>query len=510
MELENLWEKQKPLGNSIETIRKDVAEGRVPELPFYIVGQQDAKAKISDTLQEIDGQRMQTILLRANYGVGKTNMLKYLDLYFKQHPHFNVKVIYQTINESQRDMFMILLRLIQFYYAEDIQSAVMEMRDDTQAVMTLVNNYNGEYAQIKEFVQNLFSIGNPNDRVEDLICVGTGQLYSVRSLQKLGLRYILNNYDRRVILELFLNILAKRGKYIIFALDEMENMYNISPKRLSLFLTTYRDLIDMFNKIKGHVLVCAITEAVRLEVVNEPFYSRVSNDIVDLFQLTSDQDILDLMKYLQSDILVECHCDESELTNMATAVGGTQRISPLPTRELVRVIVSKMKKQRHFEGLKSYLASNTQLQSLYNETMSIMEKDGSPGIVAKSFFDPLSYYLVATGLSEEKPEIDRRDYQSFIDTKRSRAIMFTFGKSESLKEKIQGVMDKYGLEKVVLFASPENGDVTFKMLEELQDKVTTCDYVPEELLTLLEVFRTHIEAQEEVAELIHLYTQNNL
>jgi hypothetical protein len=62
----------------------------------------------------------------------------------------------------------------------------------------------------------------------------------------------------------------------------------------------------------------------------------------------------------------------------------------------------------------------------------------------------------------------------------------------------------------VLFASPENGDVTFKMLEELQDKVTTCDYVPEELLTLLEVFRTHIEAQEEVAELIHLYTQNNL
>ena len=236
-----------------------------------------------------------------------------------------------------------------------------------------------------------------------------------------------------LILELFLNILAKRGKYIIFALDEMENMYNISPKRLSLFLTTYRDLIDMFNKIKGHVLVCAITEAVRLEVVNEPFYSRVSNDIVDLFQLTSDQDILDLMKYLQSDILVECHCDESELTNMATAVGGTQRISPLPTRELVRVIVSKMKKQRHFEGLKSYLASNTQLQSLYNETMSIMEKDGSPGIVAKSFFDPLSYYLVATGLSEEKPEIENA-----VDTTKSiEAYEQTTGEKRDKKNEIQ-------------------------------------------------------------------------
>jgi len=60
MELEKLWEKQKPLDNGYSTLRQDVAEGRVPELPYYVVDQVEAKAKISAALQDIDGQRMQT------------------------------------------------------------------------------------------------------------------------------------------------------------------------------------------------------------------------------------------------------------------------------------------------------------------------------------------------------------------------------------------------------------------------------------------------------------------
>lgn len=510
MELEKLWEKQKPLGKSLNILRQDVAEGRVPELPYYVVDQADAKTKISAALQDIDGQRMQTRLLRANYGVGKTNMLKYLDLYFQQHPQYNVKVIYQTVNENQRDMFMILLRLIQFYYADELLAAVTEMREDVQSVEAIVNNYDGEFAPLREYTQKLFDVGNPCEKIEDLICVGTGQLYSVRSLQKLGLRYILNNYDRRIVLELFLNILAKRGRYVIFALDEMENMYNISPKRLSLFLTTYRDLIDMFNKIKGHLLICAITEAVLLDAVNTPFYGRVSNDIIDLSPIVESQDIFNLMSYLQSDILTNCNYSETDLKNMAASISGAQKIAPIPTRDLVKSIVSKMNKQNHFEGLQSYLEKNAKLQLPYNESKSILEKDGSLENVSKSFFDPLYYYLVATGLSDGEPIIDRRDYQSFIDTKRNRALAFTFGKSENIQAKLQGVLDKYGLDEVVLFVDPYKGDITYQKLEGLQNKVKIQDYAPEELLVLLEVFRTHVEVQEEVAELIHLYTNNNL
>ena len=510
MKLEKLWEKQKPLGKSLSTLRQDVAEGRVPELPYYVVDQADAKTKISAALQEIDGQRMQTRLLRANYGAGKTNMLKYLDLYFQQHSQYNVKVIYQTVNENQRDMFMILLRLIQFYYANELLAAVMEMRDDAQGVEAMVNNYDGEFAPLKEYIQKLFDVENPREKIEDLICAGTGYLYSVRSLQKLGLRYVLNNYDRRAVLELFLNILAKRGRYIIFALDEMENMYNISPKRLSLFLTTYRDLIDMFNKIRGHLLICAITEALRLDAVNTPFYGRVSNDIIDLSPIVEKQDIFDLMNYLQSDILTNCSYSDTELKNMAASISGAQKIASMSTRDLVKAIVSKMNKQKHFEGIQSYLEKNAELQLPYNESKSILEKDGSIENVAKSFFDPLYYYLIATGLSDGEPVIDRRDYQSFIDTKRNRALMFTFGKAENVQTKLQGVLDKYGLDEAVLFLDFNNGEVTSQMLEGLQDKVTIHDYASKELLILLEVFRTHVEVQEEVAELIHLYTKNNL
>ena len=156
------------------------------------------------------------------------------------------------------------------------------------------------------------------------------------------------------------------------------------------------------------------------------------------------------------------------------------------------------------------MEKNANLQLLYNDSKSVLEKDGSLENVVKSFFDPLYYYLIATGLSDGEPVIDRRDYQSFIDTKRNRALMFTFGKAENVQTKLQGVLDKYGLDEAVLFLDLNNGEVTSQMLEGLQDKVTIQDYASKELLILLEVFRTHVEVQEEVAELIHLYTKNNL
>jgi hypothetical protein len=266
----------------------------------------------------------------------------------------------------------------------------------------------------------------------------------------------------------------------------------------------------MFNKIRGHLLICAITEALRLDAVNTPFYGRVSNDIIYLSPIVEKQDIFDLMNYLQSDILTNCSYSETELKNMAASISGAQKIASMSTRDLVKAIVSKMNKQKHFEGIQSYLEKNAELQLPYNESKSILEQDGSIENVAKSFFDPLYYYLMATGLSDGEPIIDRRDFQSFIDMQRNRALTFTFGKSENIKAKLQGVLDKYGLDEVVLFVDPYKGDVTYQKLEGLQDKVTIRDYAPEELLVLLEMFRTHIEVQEEVAELIHLYTNNNL
>jgi len=51
-----------------------------------IIDQQGLKQHIGDKLKGIDGERMTTTVVKAQYGDGKTNVLKYLSLYFESHP----------------------------------------------------------------------------------------------------------------------------------------------------------------------------------------------------------------------------------------------------------------------------------------------------------------------------------------------------------------------------------------------------------------------------------------
>ena len=86
MEFNGLWdvltiaEQQK-----MAVIRKDWTEGKVPDLPFVIIDQQALKQQIGEKLQDIDGDRMTTTVVKAQYGDGKTNVLKYLSLYFEKY-----------------------------------------------------------------------------------------------------------------------------------------------------------------------------------------------------------------------------------------------------------------------------------------------------------------------------------------------------------------------------------------------------------------------------------------
>lgn len=87
MKLSHLWEELTPDQNRLSTIKMDLADGRVPELPYFIIDQSIVKRKLSSQLKEIDAQRLQVAVLSATYGNGKTNMLKYLKMYFQNNKY---------------------------------------------------------------------------------------------------------------------------------------------------------------------------------------------------------------------------------------------------------------------------------------------------------------------------------------------------------------------------------------------------------------------------------------
>lgn len=508
MELENLWAQQQPLDENLAVLKRDFSEGRVPELPYYVVGQKVAKEKISSVLNEIDGMRMQTLILRADYGCGKTNMLKYLDLFFRQHILYGIKVLYQNTNVEQRDLFMVLLRLLQHNYLEEILLSIKNLRHNTEVIKAFADNFNGEFVCIQEYVEKLFAVDNDDDRIRELLLIGTGQLYSIRVQRKIGLDQPLSNFERRCVLALFLNILAYEHKYVLFALDEVENMYNVSKKRMALFLTTYRDLVDKFSFIKGHLFIFSITRSIDLSVVNPPLYDRIHNNIIDMEPITDRDDVMDLLEFLQHEI-IETNKSKSELRKIAKRVSDSMKMSPIPTRELVRKLVSELKNENSFVGLESYLESHAEMKELYEESRRFLTLDGVMADVYNSFFDPLSYYMEALGFDVKK-NLKRRDYNAYIDENNKIAIVFTFNNSEKIVDKLSSMLDAYSVEKISLFVSPMNDEVTYASLSKIPVSVEFVEYNAADLLILFDMFKNHIEKQDEIAELIHLYTHDTL
>lgn len=78
MDISNLWEKLEPKPCNLEAIRLDLKAGLVPNLPYFVIGNEELKKKLSDNISAIDSQFSFSYIV-ANYGNGKTNILRYLE-----------------------------------------------------------------------------------------------------------------------------------------------------------------------------------------------------------------------------------------------------------------------------------------------------------------------------------------------------------------------------------------------------------------------------------------------
>lgn len=56
----------------------------------------------------------------------------------------------------------------------------------------------------------------------------------------------------------------------------------ISPTSEWLIFTSYRELLDLFNKINGHYLILAITNGVDVQALCPPLYERLNKDIITI------------------------------------------------------------------------------------------------------------------------------------------------------------------------------------------------------------------------------------
>lgn len=500
MEFNGLWEELTIVEQQkMAVIKKDWTEGKVPDLPFVIIDQQLLKQHITGKLQGIDGDRMTTTVVRAQYGDGKTNVLKYLSLYFDTHMELGVHLLYCRADVDQTDITLFLLQHLQNNSMEALVAGVKSIRDEVGfKPEDLANDFKDDFSYIREYTEKLFEPGQDDDVVRNLIYLGSGRLYSMGAFQKHGLTK-LTDFNRKEVLVLFLNILAKTGYRVVFAVDELEKIHDKSPRRMAYFFNSYRELVDLFNKIHGHYLITTMTQAVEIAKLSQPLWGRIEHDVIEVSKISKKEDLANLVKLMAR--LLEVAVSDNKVDDVVSTIARKNHDS---NRFVIRAIAEALS-EKQVLSLDEELKKDEQMEKLYQETYADAEQEHGFKNLSHMLFDPLEYYLEALGY--ENPKLSRRDNQAFVDPVSKRAFFFLFNDDSKIRGRVQTYMEELGIKRFVVFV-PKELTVTHAMFDMDGVEVRLIDYDPRQLFVLLDAYRKNYDMQEKLFRLIGIVTQN--
>lgn len=502
MEFNGLWEELTIIEQQkMAVIKKDWTEGKVPDLPFIIIDQQSLKQHITGKLQGIDGDRMTTTVVRAQYGDGKTNVLKYLSLYFDTHTELGVHLFYCRADVDQTDLSLFLLQHLQNNCIDALIKGVKSLRkEDGFTPSMLANDFREDFASIREYTEMLFKAGQDDDTVRNLVYLGTGRLYSMGAFQKYGLTK-LTDFNRKEVLVLFLNILAKTGYRVVFAVDELEKIHDKSTRRMAYFFNSYRELVDLFNKIQGHYLITTMTQAVDIAQLSQPLWGRIENDVVEVTKISKEVDLAELVKLMAR--LLDVGVGDAQVDDVVSSIARKNLES---NRFVIRAIAESLRKKEML-SLDEELKKDRQVEKLYQETYMAAEQEHGFKNLSHMLFDPLQYYLEALGYDNMKDNLSRRDHQAFVDPVSKRAFFFLFNDDSKIRSRVQTYMEERGIKRFVVFA-PKELTVTHAMFDMEGVEVKLIDYDPKQLFVLLDAYRKNYDMQDKLSRLIGIATQN--
>ena len=501
MEYKELWNKLSIDSQKMDIIRKDWTEGKVPDLPFVIIDQQDLKQHIGDKLKGIDGERMTTTVVKAQYGDGKTNVLKYLSLYFESHPELNIHLFYCRADVDQTDIFIFLLKHLQNNCMNELVEGIKTLRERNGFTPSmLANDFKDDFAHIHEYTEKLFDNGQDDDTVKNLVYLGTGRLYSIGAFQKYHLAK-LTDFNRREVLVLFLNILAEIGYRVVFAVDELEKIHDKSTRRMAYFFNSYRELYELFNKVKGHYLIATMTQAVNIAQISQPLWGRIEEDVVEISRISSKDDLAELVKLIAE--LLQVDVNDAKVDEVVSTIS---RKSLDSTRFIIRAI-SEALRDKPTLSFEEELKKDSEVERLYKDTYTAADQAHGFKNLSRMLFDPLQYYLDALQYENVNENLHRRDYQAFIDPISKRAFFFLFNDDTKIRGRIQEFMDERGINRFVVFV-PKELTVTHATLNIEGAEVKLIDYDPRRLFVLLDIYRVNFDKQDEIFRLIGIVTQN--
>lgn len=499
-DISNLWTKLSPKEDNIEGIKQDLKAGLVPNLPYFIIDNNDAKDKLSVNISKIDSQFSFAYII-ANYGNGKTNLLRYLEYFFNTvNTDRNIVVTYWRADVDKYDLILFLLYIIQIKFKNELISAITKLSDEKLDVAA--KNYDDAFGAIQEYVFCIKTNKSVTEKLSDLVDLGTGRKYTKGAFQQFKLNQ-LTDYNRREVLVFFLNILSESGTYIIFAIDELEKIHEKSKVRFSSFLTSYRELIDLKGNINGHCLVTAATDASGesvLESLNPAFKRRIQDFSLQLDAINKKQDIVELVGYLNE--LIDTKRSKDEVDKIVDVLlKGHYTNNNLIVKYACEKLMNSEEKSWE-ELLDEY-----KLTTIYNDEYEKLKLNGAFEGIYTKFFDSLSRYVQVT--CDSNYEEVKASERVLVRNEVQEVVIFLFSDDfDSNKKKLENITFMYPNYAIRIFR-PLSADASFDIEPKKIKEIIT--YKPEELMTLFDLFYdNYTECGEKVQNLIRLYTNNIL
>lgn len=509
MILENLWDNLAPRSATLSQLKKDYERGIAPELPYFIVGQDSAKEDIGKYLQAIDDGYFSRALLFADYGDGKTNLLKYLKLYFENKNIPNIHYIYQRADIDRYDIFLNLLKLVEDELLDILKDSILELDINNESDKEFIDSQVKSYRIIADFIKRITTAsGNNSESIKDLIFMGTGRYYTKNYYSKYELPP-LDTFSRREIFIFFMNILAHKGKYVIFALDELEKIYEKSKIRFRSFLTSYRELIDFSGQIKGHFLITALaSSAANIDGVlseNPAFSGRIKKDMIPVKFLTKSEEKETLINNILSlldikNIPIKEIVAKLEMQYKKGAIKSNRQLfidifNELKKRDSKPVFVSLEDKLEELE-------INNEFDNLYRE----LENEGVLSKIEARFFDPLQYYLEYKGYEINTENLLKKT-NIFYPNNSNKVYYFILNDNADVEIEISKIRSHSQDDKIITVFVPETIDLKYEDFE--NDNVNLIIYDPKKFLTLLIMFE-EIDNQGKIEKIIQEYSRGEL
>lgn len=501
MEVNNLWQKLVPDSNRIEKIKKDLEIGVAPHLPYFLVGLKEEKEVLGKMISRIDNH-MQICLLKAQYGNGKTNLLKYLENFFGINTQYNIHSQTWRADVDKYNINLFLLYIIQQSYFEVLKTFLMDMREEDLAKACI--EFNGSMSALRGYADAINQNRTSEDCIAELIQLGTGFKTDKNCFKKYGLEKF-NDYNRLDVLKFFLNVFAFNEYFILFCIDELEKIMEKSRARFQTFLTSYRELIDEASCINGHMVITAMTDASRsseasLESYNPAFERRIKSLIVTLSAIENKDDIKELAVALCDILQKECDSQDIE-----TLVNGVLKHPWGHTNEVVIDVYKRLSNPSM--GWIDYIKKAKLEDSLQEKIAELKADDVMTRINAK-FFSPIEEYMQIFGEDGITYTIKAQTFQTVRKIEDQKAYVFLFTNDlNSNINRILNVKQLYPSDSLIIFA-PKGLGLSNSSLEEagISGKSAVITYDPLVLMALMELFLEDYE-NDNIKEAINLYTR---